>query len=469
MIQYCVTMQMFGPEGPFVAKSDGSPSAVQQHMERLGLPIVSLKATAVELLYGHPPVTPRDAVIKMLKERNMKELWKCMATVVGAILVAAIIIAWTGLHHFRKPLALDYDSAADSHGSNDLRLTSMAVDEEPRSWLMIRICTILRAVPKRLQDGWIPGVFQKRHGNEPSSDGRSAAGSASVRTLGTPAGSSDNTLKPSKRRQPKDYLTPLWDTDIIHPHSLELATRHDGSVWVLGSGSFGQVIKAIRDGVHDVAVKVSNSNFSREALIKEVEVLRNCRNSNVVQFQGACLVGHNVWLVMEYMPGGDLRSFLARQEKWTWGPRAEVLALDIARGMAYLHSQRVLHLDLKSGNVLLTTDGHAKIADVGIAQLLGESQSHCSNLELKMLPYLAPEVIVKGKANYSADVYSFGVILWELVTGKAPVTGRNLDLRALDGCPERVAQLVAKCLSHNSLDRPTAKEVALQLQTAGKH
>eukprot|EP00884_Botryococcus_braunii_P023401 jgi/Botrbrau1/9745/Bobra.0388s0032.2 len=144
---------------------------------------------------------------------------------------------------------------------------------------------------------------------------------------------------------------------------------------------------------------------------------------------------------------------------------AAVLALDVARGMAYLHSRTIIHLDLKSGNVLLTADGHAKIADVGIAQLLGENHTHCSNPGMGSFATMAPEIILKGKARYSADVYSFGVILWELITGK-PVRERLCKENwALEGCPEAVAKLVSLCLCQTPNERPTAKDVARHLQS----
>eukprot|EP00884_Botryococcus_braunii_P009799 jgi/Botrbrau1/18820/Bobra.0841s0001.1 len=198
--------------------------------------------------------------------------------------------------------------------------------------------------------------------------------------------------------------------------------------------------------------------------MKEVGFLKNCRNSNVVQFQGVCLHKASAWLVMEYMPGGDLQSFLAQQKDWTWCHRAAVLARDIARGMAYLHSQRVIHMDLKSRNVLLSSDGHAKIADVGMAHLLTESRTHGSNLEMGTFAYVAPEVILEGKAGHSADVYCFGVILWELATGKVPVRGEVSDVRWPQDCPEEVARLVVQCLSASPSDRPTARDLAIQLQ-----
>eukprot|EP00884_Botryococcus_braunii_P017382 jgi/Botrbrau1/4327/Bobra.0232s0018.1 len=259
---------------------------------------------------------------------------------------------------------------------------------------------------------------------------------------------------------------PLWDPDFISPDSLEFAHRPDGSVWVLGSGSFGQVIKGVRDGVHDVALKISTCKLdtNSEAFTREVALLKSCRNSNIVQFQGVCVVDDCVWLVMEYMGGGNLYSLLMNSRGWQWNQRAAVMGLDIARGVAYLHSKSVIHLDLKSANILLTADGRAKIADVGLAHMMKENRTHASNLAMGTFAWMAPEVILSGRAGYSADIFSLGVILWELVTGEVPQRGRMRALRSPEDCPEPVASLVTECLSSDPRERPTAKDVAVRLR-----
>eukprot|EP00884_Botryococcus_braunii_P019705 jgi/Botrbrau1/6418/Bobra.49_1s0034.1 len=260
-------------------------------------------------------------------------------------------------------------------------------------------------------------------------------------------------------------IQPLWNADIIPPHAISIVRRPDGSPWVLGNGTFGQVVMGILDGVHEVALKISKSLASKDAVMNEMSLLKSCQSSNIVQFLGVSYKENGVWLVMEYMPGGDLRSFLKRQQIWRWSPMAAELALDIARGLAYLHSQRVIHLDLKSGNVLLTSGGKAKIADVGMARLMAESQTHGSNLDVGTFAYMAPEIILHSKGNYSADVYSFGVILWELVTGNVPMRGMRRRLRAPEDCPKIVVDLVRQCTATDPLVRPTANALAKHMRS----
>eukprot|EP00884_Botryococcus_braunii_P017386 jgi/Botrbrau1/4330/Bobra.0232s0020.2 len=235
----------------------------------------------------------------------------------------------------------------------------------------------------------------------------------------------------------------------------------------VGCASKSNVIKGVRDGLHDVALKISfcKLDTTSEAFAKEVALLKSCRNSNIVQFFGVCLVDDCVWLVMEYMAGGNLYNFLLNSRGWHWNQRAALMALDIARGVAYLHSQSVIHLDLKSANVLLTNDGRAKIADVGLAHMMKENRTHASNLGMGTFAWMAPEVILHGRAGYSADVFSLGVILWELVTGEVPERGRMRELRSPEDCPEAVATLIGQCMLSDTRQRPTAKSVAVQLRT----
>eukprot|EP00884_Botryococcus_braunii_P015138 jgi/Botrbrau1/23625/Bobra.55_2s0016.1 len=121
--------------------------------------------------------------------------------------------------------------------------------------------------------------------------------------------------------QPRGTLMHCWDADIILPQTLAICRRPDGTPWHLGCGSFGQVVKGVRDGVHEVALKISRPGLSRELIMREMSLLKSCKNSNIVQFLGVCHRRDSLWLVMEYMPGGDLHSFLKRQKNWSWGPR----------------------------------------------------------------------------------------------------------------------------------------------------
>jgi serine/threonine protein kinase len=139
---------------------------------------------------------------------------------------------------------------------------------------------------------------------------------------------------------------------------------------------------------------------------------------------------------------------------------------DVARGLAYLHSKRVVHLDLKSANILLSRTGAAKIADVGMARVLNKS---CLSALSGMgtFAWSAPEVLAGRRCTEKVDVYSWGVVLWEVCTGEAPVRGDMRALRVPEECPPEVAELYRRCVEEEPQARPTAAEVVQALDALG--
>eukprot|EP00884_Botryococcus_braunii_P023396 jgi/Botrbrau1/9740/Bobra.0388s0029.1 len=445
--------QLFGPEGPFVGEPGGSLSTLQQEMERLGLPFLLLKVSEPDILFGQPVVSPHDRVSYLIKTAQKREIW--MKRLVMSVLTIAVVIGVTLAREGHKRLQMHVTRRAPTDTGPaiaDIDTTHIHLKGKKKLGPMV--------VSAPSEEVWTlqhdfraesPVFYQGRA----ASDTCVLPGGSGVATL--------NHLLSRSSSCASERLRPLWNADVIQRESLEFVRRPDGSEWVLGDGAFGKVIKGIWDGVHDVAIKIPICKSSKEALIKEVALLKGCRNSNIVQFQGACYVHGSVWLVMEYMPGGNLRDFLSNQQDWTWGHRAAVLALDVARGVAYLHSQNIVHLGLKSDNILLTADGHAKVAHVGLAQILAENRTSCTSVEMGSFDSTAPEIILQGEGRCSADVYSFGVILWELASGKMPIRGRLWDLWKPETCPEAVVHLVRQCLSPDPQKRPTATDVAKQL------
>ena len=139
---------------------------------------------------------------------------------------------------------------------------------------------------------------------------------------------------------------------------------------------------------------------------------------------------------------------------------------DVAKGLRYLHSKRVVHLDLKSANILLSRAGDAKIADVGMARVL--SRSCLSAMSAGgTFAWSAPEVLAGRRCTEKVDVYSWGVVLWEVCTGEAPVRGDMRALRVPEECPAFVAQLQQRCVAEDPDARPTAAEI-LEALAAGE-
>jgi WD40 repeat protein/serine/threonine protein kinase len=190
----------------------------------------------------------------------------------------------------------------------------------------------------------------------------------------------------------------------------------------LGKGQFGVVSLAKWEGAA-VAVKevAAPAPQERQAFEREVQQLAQLYHPRVVCFYGISIVGDKTRMVMEYCPKGTLRALLDRQVlDWT---QKTALGCDIASALAYLHHQGVLHLDLAADNVLLDLQGRPKLGDFGLSL-----HRVAGKLDMKGHPHQIrkawhdPEVVKQGAAALSeaADLYSFGVVLWELATGRTP-------------------------------------------------
>ena len=132
--------------------------------------------------------------------------------------------------------------------------------------------------------------------------------------------------------------------------------------------------------------------------------------------------------------------------------------IDVANGLHYLHTKRVVHFDLKSANILLSRAGTAKLADIGMARVL--NKSYLSVISgLGTFAWSAPEVLAGKRCTEKADIYSWGVVLWEICTGEAPARGDMRPLQAPDDCPQRIVDLYEQCVAENPDDRPSATQV----------
>ncbi|KAL0026084.1 hypothetical protein WJX79_008571 [Trebouxia sp. C0005] len=244
----------------------------------------------------------------------------------------------------------------------------------------------------------------------------------------------------------------------------------DGVPWVLGSGAYGIVYKAIRNGVQEVAIKILAAADDQQlhAFKKEIAVLRSLSyDRNLVQFYGACLEREHAMLVLEYMEGGDLyqaiqeNSYPLDTRLLSWYQKGGTIALDIAKGLVYLHQNNVVHMDVKSKNILLDKEYKvAKIADVGLARVLGNTVS-TRGLPLGTFHYAAPELLVgdRNLVTEKVDIYSFGVVLWEIVTQDRGRRGQLRQTKVPEECPAQIESLIDQCVSPSPHSRPTAREV----------
>ncbi|KAF9610607.1 hypothetical protein IFM89_023495 [Coptis chinensis] len=208
---------------------------------------------------------------------------------------------------------------------------------------------------------------------------------------------------------------------------------------------------------------------------REVTVLSHLHHHNVIKLVAACRRPPVFCIITEYLSGGSLRAFLHKLDHKSL-PLEKVIAfsLEIARGMEYIHSQGVIHRDLKPENVIFDQDFHLKVVDFGIA--CGES--HCDVLAEDPGTYrwMAPEVIKHKPYGRKVDVYSFGLLLWEMLAGAIPyedmtpiqaafaVVNKNLRPAIPKECPPALRTLIEQCWALRSEKRPEFYQIVKMLE-----
>ncbi|KAG6474579.1 hypothetical protein ZIOFF_068517 [Zingiber officinale] len=208
---------------------------------------------------------------------------------------------------------------------------------------------------------------------------------------------------------------------------LKLATNNFHPSNKIGRGGFGTVYKGtLRDGVV-VATKVLSAE-SRQGVrefLTEIDVISNVKHPNLVELIGCCVEGANRILVYEFVENGSLvRAVLgpiSEATKLNWQIRSEI-CLGIAKGIAHLHEVLVppiVHRDIKPSNILLDSNFVPKIGDFGVAKLFPDNITHISTRVAGTTGYLAPEYALQGQLTKKADIYSFGVVLLEIISGRS--------------------------------------------------
>ncbi|EOA26954.1 hypothetical protein CARUB_v10023054mg [Capsella rubella] len=210
---------------------------------------------------------------------------------------------------------------------------------------------------------------------------------------------------------------------------LELATNRFAAVNVLGEGGYGVVYRGKLVNGTEVAVKklLNNLGQAEKEFRVEVEAIGHVRHKNLVRLLGYCIEGVHRMLVYEYVNSGNLEQWLhgaMRQHgNLTWEARMKILT-GTAQALAYLHEAiepKVVHRDIKASNILIDDEFNAKLSDFGLAKLLDSGESHITTRVMGTFGYVAPEYANTGLLNEKSDIYSFGVLLLEAVTGRDPV------------------------------------------------
>ncbi|XP_044472044.1 serine/threonine-protein kinase STY13-like [Mangifera indica] len=249
-------------------------------------------------------------------------------------------------------------------------------------------------------------------------------------------------------------------------------------------GAFGKLYRGTYSG-EEVAIKIlerPQNNPEKAQLIEqqfqqEVIMLATLKHSNIVRFIGGCRKPMVWCIVTEYAKGGSVRQFLNKRQNRSVPLKLAVKqALDVARGMAYVHELGLIHRDLKSDNLLIFSDKSIKIADFGVARI--EVQTEGMTPETGTYRWMAPEMIQHRPYTQKVDVYSFGIVLWELVTGLLPFQNMtavqaafavvNKGARPIipNDCLPVLGEIMTRCWDANPDVRPPFSEVVTMLEHA---
>ncbi|KAJ8547965.1 hypothetical protein K7X08_021201 [Anisodus acutangulus] len=339
-------------------------------------------------------------------------------------------------------------------------------------WIDVAKCLIDYGADVNAQDRWR---------NTPLADAEGAKKSGMIELLKTYGGLSYG--QNGSHFEPRPVAPPLpkkcdWEID---PAELDFSNSA-----IIGKGSFGEILKACWRGT-PVAVKRILPNLSDDRLVildfrHEVNLLVKLRHPNIVQFLGAVTEKKPLMLITEYLRGGDLHQHL--KEKGALSPSTAInFAMDIARGMTYLHNEPnvIIHRDLKPRNVLLVNANadHLKVGDFGLSKLIRVQNSHDvykMTGETGSYRYMAPEVFKHRKYDKKVDVFSFAMILYEMLEGDPPLShyepyeaakyvaeGHRPMFRAKGFTPE-LKELVEQCWAPDMNQRPSFLEILKRLE-----
>ncbi|KAH6806632.1 proline extensin-like receptor kinase 1 [Perilla frutescens var. frutescens] len=282
---------------------------------------------------------------------------------------------------------------------------------------------------------------------------------------------------------------------------LSMATDGFSEANLLGQGGFGYVHRGVLPNGKEVAVKQlkAGSGQGEREFQAEVEIISRVHHKHLVSLVGYCITGVERMLVYEFVSNNTLEFHLHGKGRpvMDWATRLKI-ALGSAKGLAYLHEDchpKIIHRDIKAANILLDFNFEAKVADFGLAKFTSDANTHVSTRVMGTFGYLAPEYAASGKLSDKSDVFSFGVMLLELITGRRPVDtnqtymddslvdwARPLLTRALedgnfdtlvdrrlgtDYNQNEMARLVAcaaACVRHSARRRPRMSQVVRALE-----
>ncbi|XP_013177006.1 PREDICTED: serine/threonine-protein kinase 3 [Papilio xuthus] len=238
----------------------------------------------------------------------------------------------------------------------------------------------------------------------------------------------------------------------------------------LGEGSYGSVYKALhKESGQVLAIKQVPVDTDLQEIIKEISIMQQCDSPYVVKYYGSYFKNTDLWIVMEYCGAGSVSDIMRLRKKTLSEDEIATILIDTLKGLEYLHRRRKIHRDIKAGNILLNTEGHAKLADFGVAGQLTDTMAK-RNTVIGTPFWMAPEVIQEIGYDCVADIWSLGITALEMAEGKPPY-GDIHPMRAIFMIPTKpppsfrepdqwspeFIDFVSQCLVKNPEERATAE------------
>ncbi|KAA8533140.1 hypothetical protein F0562_033327 [Nyssa sinensis] len=292
------------------------------------------------------------------------------------------------------------------------------------------------------------------------------------------------------------HLNRVWTKQKDHGSKVRVTVKEEWEInpeklvvkGVIGRGTF---IKVLDLGEERQGTK-ENSSSPRKAFIQEVSIWNKLDHPNVTKLIGAtngtselnirtdngetCLPSNICCIMVEYLPGGTLKSYLIKNRLRKLPFKVVIqLALDLARGLCYLHSQKIVHRDVKTENMLLDKSRTVKITDFGVARVEALNPNEMTG-QTGTLGYMAPEVLDGNPYTRKCDVYSFGICLWEMYCCAMPypnlsfseqtaaVVYKNRRPEIPRCCPSSLANVMKRCWHVDPKKRPEMEEVVSILE-----
>ncbi|KAK2638582.1 hypothetical protein Ddye_026377 [Dipteronia dyeriana] len=227
-------------------------------------------------------------------------------------------------------------------------------------------------------------------------------------------------------------LSGIHNTKLYTYKELRIATDDFSPINKIGEGGFGSVYKGRLKGGRLAAIKVlsAESRQGVKEFLTEINMISEIEHENLVKLYGCCLEGNHRILVYNYLENKSLAQTLLggghSSIQFSWRARSRI-SIGIARGLAFLHEEvrpHIIHRDIKASNILLDKDLMPKISDFGLAKLIPPNMTHVSTRVAGTIGYLAPEYAIRGQLTRKADIYSYGVLLVEIVSGRCNTNTR---------------------------------------------